>query len=277
MNKPFLIAVSGIVLLTESAQAAPVEPGRFAGSISAGAEFSIDGDVHGGATSSVPLSAVAALRDAGAPPLTLPAGASGAELRIQSRSFDEIYGDAMNITLQGAYGLEGNREILLGLGYTSAGEGSVEVGTAAVVSGSGATLVEVPVNGTFGDYKAWVVEAGLRQYFGGGAFKPYIAGRVGAAFVNDIRASFSVPALDINAALNNVPFYDSTTVLTGGIDLGVSYDVSDNFSLQVETGIRFAGGLDGNDANIGGLGLASINEEGSRTVIPVSVRARWVF
>jgi hypothetical protein len=117
----------------------------------------------------------------------------------------------------------------------------------------------------------------LRQYFGGGAFKPYIAGRVGAAFVNDIRASFSVPALDINAALNNVPFYDSTTVLTGGIDLGVSYDVSDNFSLQVETGIRFAGGLDGNDANIGGLGLASINEEGSRTVIPVSVRARWVF
>jgi hypothetical protein len=277
MKSLVVLTSSLLAFAVPAALAAPLQPGQFAGSISAGAEFTVDGDVHGGATSSVPLAAVAALRDAGAPPLVLPPEASGAELRIQPRSFEDIYGAAFNITLQGAYGLQGEREVFVALGYTSTGGDTIDVGTAAVVSGTGATLVEVPVTGTFEDYTAWTLEAGLRQYFGVGLLRPYVAGRLGVAFVDEINASFRVPAIDINSALDNVPFYSSTSALIGGIDVGIAYDLSDRFSLELESGVRFFGSLDGDDAAIAGLGLAAINEEGSRTAIPVSIRARWRF
>ncbi|MDX2234353.1 MAG: hypothetical protein NW200_07630 [Hyphomonadaceae bacterium] len=271
MSRAFVMMAAAAVmgLTTAPAMAAPLEQGRFAGSVSVGAEFPVDGDVHGGAIA--PVASLAALNP------NLPAAA--AELRIGSRSFDDIYGEAAVVELEGAYGVGGDREVFGALRYVKADEGTVQVGTAFVP----ALSAELPVFGTFGDFESTSLEAGVRQYFGAGALRPYVAGRAGVAFVEEIRASFRVPvpagvgAEPNDIALTNVPFYGDTTTVTAGFDVGVSYDVSDRLSLIAETGLRYQGDLDGDDAAIGGLGLGSINEEGSRIAAPVTVKLRYAF
>lgn len=88
-------------------------------------------------------------------------------------------------------------------------------------------------------------------------------------------ATFEIPDADIVIA--NAPFYDSTTSVSAGIDLGVSWQVGETVSLQAETGYRYVGDLDGDDSAIGGLGLASINDVGDRTYVPVTLRAKFAF
>jgi hypothetical protein len=259
-----------LTLVAGPVWSAPLAQGQFAGSLEAGAEFPVDGDLHGGATAQV--ASLAALNP------NLPA--ANAELRIQSRSYDDIYGEAATIALEGAYGLGSNREVFAAVRRTEADESQVQVGTAFVP----ALSAELPVFGRFGAYEATSLEVGLRQYFGGeSAIKPYIAGRAGVTFVDEIRASFSVPVPNgvgsepNDIAINNVAFYDETTSFIVGVDVGVSFDVTDRFSLSAETGLRYQGELDGNDSAIGGLGLASINDDGARVFAPLVIRGSLKF
>lgn len=277
-----LMATSALAALSLAsvAQAGPVEAGRWAVSGSIGTEVPVSGDVHGGTTTGeIPLATLASLRDAGAPalPSALTATGNAGQLRIQSRGFDDIYDNATALNFEATYGIGGGREVFGSFDYVKADEGTTQVGTAAVVNGTN-TVAEVPVYGRFGEYKGMGVSVGVRQWFNeGGTFEPYIAGRIGATKIDEIRATFTVPDLTINQSLRDVPFYDDTTVLTAGFEAGVSYKMSENVSLIAETGLRYYGKLDGNDSAIGGLGLASINEEGSRLVVPVTLKLRAVF
>ena len=267
--KKYLPALVAATCAVTPAFAAPLKPGQFAGSVNVGTEIPLDGDVHGGATA--PVSSLAALNP------NLPA--TSAQLRIESRSYEDIYGDATTYGIEGRYGLEGDREVFAEVRRTEADGGSIQVGTAFVPALS-ATL---PVNGTFDDYKSTNIEAGVRQYFGSGKVKPYVAARAGVAFVDEIRASFAVPVPtgvgtepnDIR--INNVAFYDDTTTYSLGVDVGASWEVSERLSISAEAGIRYRGDLDGNDAAIGGLGLASINDDSAAITVPVTVKLSYKF
>lgn len=266
--------------LASVAHAGPVESGRWAVSGSIGTEVPVSGDVHGGTTTGqIPLATIASLRDAGAPalPAALTATGNAGQLRIQSRGFDDIYDNATALSFEATYGIGKGRELFGSFDYVKADEGSTQVGTAAVVNGSN-TVAEVPVFGRFGEYKGMGVSVGARQWFNeGGTFEPFIAGRIGVSKIDEIRATFTIPDLTINQSLRNVPFYDDTTIVTAGVEAGISYKMSENVSLIAETGLRYYGKLDGNDSAIGGLGLASINEEGNRLVVPVTLKLRAVF
>ncbi|MFZ4122354.1 MAG: hypothetical protein ACOYKM_11900 [Caulobacterales bacterium] len=262
--------IAAAVFLTPMAAAEPLAPGQWGGSFSIGADFPVGGDVHGGAVA--PVASLAALNP------NLPA--ASAELRIQSRSFDDIYGEALTYSLEATRGLTGDREVFATIGRTEASEGRVQVGTAFVP----ALSASLPVFGKFGDYNATSFEVGVRQYFGEtGGVRPYVAGRIGAARTDEIRASFTVPVPNgvgtepNDIALNNVPFYADNTAVTVGVDVGLSYAASDRLVLSVETGLRYTGDLDGDDSAIGGLGLGGINNTGARTSVPIRVRARLAF
>ncbi len=184
----------------------------------------------------------------------------------------------MGVELEGALGLGGAREAFGAVRWLNADEGDTQVGTAAILDAQGADLAEVPVFGRFGEYEAISLEAGLRQYFKAGAgYYPYVAGRLGVAFVDEIKASFAIPDLTITQALNDLPFYGETTTWSAGLDVGVSFQQSERVQWQLETGLRYAGELDGDDSAIGGLGLASINDEGDRLSVPVTARLRVLF
>lgn len=254
MKKLSMLALAATTALVFPAVAqAQTAPGKLSITVIGGADFPISGDVHGGATAGVP--------DLG--PLNPALAGVDAELRIGSRSFDQIYGTTWNIGAELAYGIRENAELFGQFRYQQGNQGTVQVG-GAFVPDLNTTL---PVNGTFGDLKSYAIELGYRQFFGSGALKPYVAGRVGAAFTDSINATFVIPDADIRIA--DVPFYKSSTSFVAGGDIGLSYKLGSNVDLIGEVGLRYTTGLRGDDSAIGGLGLSSINEVGDRLDVPV--------
>jgi len=229
-------------------------------SVFAGRDLSVSGDVHKGA--------IAPIADLG--PLNPALAGVSAELRIESRSYDDIYGNANSFGVEMSWPMA-DGEIFGQLRSTRSSDGEVQVGGAFVP----ALNTTLPVFGRFEGYKSLSIEGGYRHYLGTGKVRPYIAGRVGATRVDDITATFAIP--DANILLSDVPFFEGGWNLGGGADLGVMWALSDAASLGVEVGARYHGDLDGDDAAIGGLGLASINDTGSRTSFPVSLRFQMRF
>lgn len=261
MSKTFAATAALAVLALAGAANAQTAPGKWTLSLEAGSEMPTDGDVHEGA--------IAPVADLG--PLNPALAGVAAELRIEPRSYDAIYGDAFNVGFEAAYGVSENAEAFGSVRYVKSDEGTVQVGGAFVP----ALATTLPVFGTFGDVETWAVEAGYRQYFGAGNIRPYLAGRLGVAFTDSVAATFAIP--DANILIPDAPFYDDSTSLSAGIDLGVSWQVNDTLSLQAETGYRYVGELEDDDSAIGGLGLASINNVGDRTYVPVTLRAKFAF
>ncbi|MBU6406045.1 MAG: hypothetical protein KGS44_02745 [Alphaproteobacteria bacterium] len=268
--KMLFACLAATALLIAPALAKPLASGQFSGAITGGVENPIGGDVHGG--TNAPLASLAALNP------NLPA--VNAELRIQARSFEDIYGEAASFGVEGAYGLGGGRELFGALRAIEAEEAQAQVGQAFVP----ALSASLPVFGRFGAFQALSLEGGVRQYFDlGGGFAPYIGGRVGLTQVDGIRATFTVPvpagvgAEPNDIALNNVRFYDDSTAFTVGLDVGVSFELAPGFSVGLDTGLRYQSGLKDDDRDIGALGLASINNEGDRLSVPLTLRAAFRF
>ncbi len=248
-------------LLAAPALAKPLEAGQWAGALSLGGDVPVSGDVHGGATA--PIANLGVLNP------TL-AGVS-ATLKIRPRSYEEIYGTAGAVQAELSYGLGRGREAFGSIGMSRADEGRVQVGVATVP----ALNADLPVFGRFSEFSNVTVEAGLRQYFGSRNIRPYVAGRVGVSVNDDVRATFTVPAANIS--INNAPFYKGGAALTLGADIGVSIAATERLSLGAEAGVRYVGKLSGDDSAIAGLGLARINDDSSRIVVPVKLTARLRF
>lgn len=249
-------------LFATTAHAAGPEAGRFSMSLFGGVDMPLSGDVHDGATATVP--------DLG--PLNPALAGVDAELRIGARGHDRIYDLATSYGVEFAYTFDERREIFGQLRRTRADEGMVQVGGAFVP----ALDTTLPVYGTFGDYEALSAEVGYRHYFGtAGTARPFVGARLGATRTDGIRATFEIP--DAGITIADAPFYDSGWQATGGLDVGVIMPVSETFSVTLASGVRYVADLKDDDSAIGGLGLASINDTGSRVSVPVTLSARWDF
>lgn len=201
-----------------------------------------------------------------------------AELRVEKRSQQAIYKNPYNLALELGYGVSTSGEVFGSVRRTISRTGRAQVGNAVVtatVAGAPAVGTALPIQGTFGKYKAVDIELGYRQYFGEGTVQPYGAIRGGVGFVDKINANLVIPAAAI--AINNAAFYKSSAVFSGGLDLGISFDLAENVALQAETGIRYSSKLRGDDSALTGLGLQSINNSGDRLSVPVTVKLRVGF
>lgn len=256
-----LLLCAAVCALASPALAAP-ERGRFSLSVLGGLDKPISGDVHGGATVAVP--------DLG--PLNPALAGVDAELRIRSRDHDEIYGTATSLGLELAYGLSDRGEVFLQARETSADDGRVRVGTAFVP----ALATELDVFGRFSDYDAYTWEVGYRHFFGEtGKFRPYFAARLGATETDVIKATFEIP--DAAITIPDAPFYEKGWAASGGVEAGVLIPFTERFSMTISAGLNYIGDLSDDDSAIAGLGLAAINDTGSRVSMPLSVTGRWDF
>ena len=251
--------VSVLVLASLAPIAAMAQDGP-SFSLFAGRDMSVNGDVHTGA--------IAPIADLG--PLNPALAGVSAELRIESRSYDEIYGNANSFGIEMSWPMSSG-EVFGQLRTSSSSDGEVRVGGAYVP----ALSTTLPVYGRFEGYRSLSLEGGYRHYFATGKVRPYLAGRVGTTRVDDISATFEIPDADI--LLSDVPFFEAGWNFSGGADVGVMWALSDAASLGLEVGARYHGDLDGDDSAIGGLGLASINDTGSRTSFPISLRFQMKF
>lgn len=249
-------------LLATSVHAAGPEAGRFSMSLIGGIDVPLSGDVHDGAVAPVPDLA----------PLNPDLAGVAAELRIGARAHDRIYDTATTFGVELAYAFDERRELFGQIRQTRAGEGTVQVGGAYVP----ALSTELPVFGTFSDYDALSAEVGYRHYFGtAGSARPFLGARVGATRTDAIRATFEIP--DAGITIANAPFHESGWSATGGLDVGVIMPVGETFSVTLASGVRYVADLKDDDSAIGGLGLAGINDTGSRFSVPLTLSARWDF
>jgi len=258
------IKLLGAVLLVAAgpAFASGPEPGKFSMSVFGGVDMPVSGDVHTGAIAPVP--------DLG--PLNPALSGVSAELRIRSRSHEQIYDLANGYGVEFGYGLSDRAEVFGQVRYTEAGQGTVLVGGALVP----ALATELPVYGTFSGYKALTVEGGYRHYFmAPGAARPFLAGRLGATQTDGIRATFDIPAAAIT--IPDAPFTEKKWAVSAGVDVGVLIPVGERFSITAQAGVRYVDDLEGDDSAIGGLGLGSINDTGKRVSVPLSVAMRFDF
>ncbi|WP_156383514.1 hypothetical protein [Pseudoxanthomonas sp. Root65] len=253
---------AALLMAAGPAFAAGPEQGKFSMSVLGGVDFPVSGDVHSGAVAPVP--------DLG--PLNPALAGVSAELRIRSRSHDQIYGNAMSWGLEVGYGLSDRSEVFLQARETSADDGRVRVGAAYVP----ALDTELDVFGRFSGYDAYTWEAGYRHFFrDAGRVRPFVAARLGATETDAIRATFEIP--DAAITIPNAPFYEKAWALSGGIEAGVQIPFTERFSMKVAAGLNYIDDLSDDDSAIAGLGLARINDTGSRVSVPLSITGRWDF
>ena len=257
----FIVLAAGLSA-SAGAQASGVEAGKWSFSAFGGVDMPTSGDVHSGATAPIP--------DLG--PLNPALSGVSAELRIQSRSHDRIYDLADTYGLEMGYGLSDRAELFGQVRYSHASPGRVQVGGAFVP----ALDTELPVYGRFSAYKSYSAEFGYRYFFmEPGSARPFVAARIGASRTDAINASFDIP--DASISIPDARFTKKTWSASGGLDVGVIVPVGKTFSFTAQAGVRYVDKLDGNDADIGPLGLGSINDKGQRVSVPMSVAARWDF
>jgi len=266
MNK-HIVAAGTLLALTISlpvlaAPSGTPKAGAWSFSLSGGPEFVLDGDVHGGTNAPV--------ADLG--PLNPSLAGVAATLQIESRDYDDVYGTLYAVQGEVAYGLDRQSELFGALTYGWADGGRLQVGGATVP----ALNTTLPVFGRFDDFKYWGLDAGYRYFItDSGDFHPYVAGRASVQWVDKINATFTIP--DASIALNNVRFYGDSTVWGAGLDVGFLWQAASNLSIGLETGLRYHGDLNDDDADIGGLGLSGINNTGSRWSVPVKASVRFSF
>jgi hypothetical protein len=257
-NLSFILAACCVsAIITPSfAFAKPLEAGQLSGRISLGAPIFGSGNLHGGATTTVP--SLTALNPG------LPA--VPATLVIGSRKFSKVYDTPAQFGGELGYGLSDNVELFGALNYAKAEGSRIQVGVANVA----ALNASLPTFGQFGDLKTLEVEAGARYFFGGEQFQPFIGGSLGAVQQDAVKATFTIPDAPAGGiTLANVPFFKKTTALSVGIEGGMSFGLSDTIDGRLSAGAKYIGAGRGDDSGLSGLGLGTINNGSERWVYPV--------
>lgn len=194
-------------------------------------------------------------------------------------SMDSAYKDGTRYELGLSKALNPNRKLTLMGSYSEAEGKDLAI----------ASLAGTPDNvlrGKASDYKAYGVEAGLRQYFKPApaplvkALRPYVEGRIGAAKVDDI----SLTNLRDNVGAINggtVGMYEGGWVATAAGLVGVEAPIFKQATLGLETGIRYRSELSADRTDInptGAVGLVSgINNGSENWSVPVMLRGRYRF
>ncbi len=228
--------------------------GELRGTLGLSAEWSVDGDLYTDGGS--------ALDDLG---ILGPdyAGETGS-VEIRGASYSDAYEDpALGVQAELTYGVSENVEIYAALGWTRAGGNTIQMGDLIPDS----TGERLPLYASFEDLNTYSGEVGARYYFGYDNFRPFVGANVGAAYVEEIRLGLSAP--DAGVLINDLAFYDATTVFTAGIEAGLAFGDGANLSGSVSVGAKYLTALDGNDSDISSYGIGAIVEGSERIVVPI--------
>jgi hypothetical protein len=176
-------------------------------------------------------------------------------VHVNSVSYRDVY--AGKLRLQGliGYGVADQVEVVARGGWYESEGGGIGVGTFA-----GRDLFAF-----FTDHKEWNLELGLRYYIAHRTrLKSHIGPVVGLRSLDPVFVSYSAP--DAGTAVLNVPLTEDSTVPVFGADIGLSFEVTPNFFLALDSGIRWSGKAKAAHA-LSGLGV--VDDSDSRWTAPV--------
>jgi len=191
---------------------------------------------------------------------------AGLPVDLQSRDYDDIFDSPTRLLLQLNYAASERLSYYGRFNYVEASGSTINIGTIATL----------PLFGTFSDYETWGFDVGAKYAFGSGAFRPFLSADVGFKVVDAISIGLRPGAATAAAAATPQLFKGSTEYLWG-VGTGFDYAVSERIALGLEVGLRYEGGLRGDDRGFAGSGLERVNDTGKRWVFPVLVKATWSF
>lgn len=117
----------------------------------------------------------------------------------------------------------------------------------------------------FPDYEEWNLEIAARYYIEHRSrLKSWVAPVVGLRSSKELVVSYSIP--DVGTAILNVPFSNASTVPVFGLDIGVSFDLTPNLLVGLDSGLRWQGGPKGANSL---PGLETVDDSTGRWTAPV--------
>lgn len=119
------------------------------------------------------------------------------------------------------------------------------------------------------------LEGGLRYYFlPEGPTRTYVAGVAGIRFQDRVGATIRV--LEVGLTLDDLDYFEDSTLFIVGGDAGISRDLSDTIAIGAEIGLRYQPKFSPAPV-LPGTGLEGINDTGSRVGLPISAFLTWRF
>lgn len=179
-------------------------------------------------------------------------------------SMKDAYGTGTRYAVRATYPRAAEGRYFTASAYRSEFDGKAQVFTAPQIARQ---------SGTLSDYTSQGVEFGLRQYSPqpssllGGIAHPYIEGRLGGAYVDDI---------SLNQGVQRTALYNGGWVPTGAAMVGVEVPAYNRFTVGIETGLRYQGRLSAvNTATANSI--TGARSTGSLITVPLTLRGRYKF
>ncbi len=207
-------------------------------------------------------------------------------LTVEGRDFGDTHDAGARVALRAGRSIGPNTDLVVGVSHASlSSSGPVQVGAVGLD----------PIMAEFDDYKKTSIDIGVRRYLGpdraglrSGALRGFVGASAGVARIDEIDAVFSSGVVGdagtgfgrLGTGLPNViaaEFYDDTWTGTAAVTAGLEMKLTRSASLEFETGVQIDGGPDEDDTTLPALGLAQINDSGTRVTIPVALRGKFRF
>jgi hypothetical protein len=181
------------------------------------------------------------------------------------QGYGNHFSDALRLRATYNMGLDFNKEAFATFAYN-------KMNATERVTGS---IGGYPLYTRFSNTKALDLEGGLRYYFQPeGPTKTYVAGVAGIRFQDRIGATIRV--LEVGLTLDDLDYFENSTLFIFGGDIGISRDISDSVAIGAEVGLRYQPKFSPAPVLIG-TGLETINDTSSRVGLPLSAFLTWRF
>lgn len=185
---------------------------------------------------------------------------------ILRNSYEDVYGTGLHIRFGGGYLIDEVSELRATFTFQSL---DADLTTMGDIGSS-------KLYGQYDDYQSFGLDVGFRRYVYGQdrEIRPYAEGTIGMAFIDETDVQLVAPS--INLAGTATDFYDRTAAFTLGANVGVLWQLANQFGAFGQIGVRYVTGMSAVDG-LAGTGLESINDKSSRWTLPflLGVRARF--
>jgi opacity protein-like surface antigen len=181
------------------------------------------------------------------------------------QGYGNHFSDALRLRVTGNQGLDFRKEVFATFAYN-------KMNATERITGS---VGGYPLYTRFSNTSALDLEGGLRYYFmPEGPTRTYVAGVGGIRFHDRVGATIRV--LEVGLTLEDLDYFEDSTMFIFGADAGVSRDLSDTVAIGAEIGLRYQPKFSP-AAVLPGTGLEGINDTGSRVALPISAFLTWRF
>jgi opacity protein-like surface antigen len=246
MNSRTLVTALSLTLVTSlasTAQAQTVPDRPWSVDVALGWDNSISGNINSGAIGVINNQTAAILKN----------------------RYEDVYGTGLNLRFGGGYLFRENSELRVGFTFQSLDADLVRMGDLGASN----------LYGQYADYQSFGLDVGYRRYVPiTPAIRAYGDAMIGLAFVDETDLRLAAPQANVSGVATD--FYDRTSALGFGVNLGAAMALAPTFDVFVQTGLRYVSGMSKVDA-FEGTGLESINDKSARWAMPFSAGVRLRF